>query len=121
MSDALCVIQATNRSGSLSTVNRALKYGRPVFAVPGGVYSESYAGSNGLLYDGKAFATKDGANILPHLGIVPGEKKSRAKADIDEHRLFGDAQPGVPANSARDVFPVCGCKRHDAFFHLLCL
>lgn len=91
MSDALCVIQATNRSGSLSTVNRALKYGRPVFAVPGGVYSESYAGSNGLLYDCKAFATKDGANILPHLGIVPGEKKSRAKADIDENRLFGDA------------------------------
>ena len=91
MSDALCVIQATNRSGSLSTVNRALKYGRPVFAVPGGVYSESYAGSNGLLYDGKAFATKDGANILPHLGIVPGEKKSKAKADIDENRLFGDA------------------------------
>lgn len=61
------------------------------FAVPGGVYSESYAGSNGLLYDGQGLCHQGRGEYSASPGNSAGREKSRAKADIDENRLFGDA------------------------------
>ena len=66
--DALCVVQAKERSGSLATVNRAVEYDKPVFAVPGGIFSPSYSGSNKLLVEGVAKAVTHGSQILQWLG-----------------------------------------------------
>ena len=79
--DALCVVQAKERSGSLATVNRAVEYDKPVFAVPGGIFSPSYSGSNQLLVDGIAKAVTDGKQILSWLGY---EEKSREEQPVKE-------------------------------------
>ena len=61
--DALCVVQAKEKSGSLATVNRAVEYDKPVFTVPGSIFSPAYAGSNKLLTEGIAHAVTNGVQI----------------------------------------------------------
>ena len=76
--DALCVIQAKKKSGSLSTVNRAIEYDKAVFAVPGSIFSPVYEGSNSLLVRGLACAVTDGIQIMRHLGAVETTEKTEA-------------------------------------------
>lgn len=68
-SDALCVLQAGEKSGSMSTVNKALGYEKPVFAVPGSLYSEMYRGSNRLLGERKAMALTKAEDVMSYLGV----------------------------------------------------
>ena len=46
------VVEASERSGSLITASHAAAQGRDVFAIPGGILSQSYKGTNKLLRDG---------------------------------------------------------------------
>jgi len=75
-SDALCVVQAKERSGSLATVNRAKEYDKPVFALPGSIFSPAYTGSNKLLVDGTAFALTKGSQILEYLGFTAKDEEA---------------------------------------------
>lgn len=52
IADALVVIEAAERSGTLSTVNHALEQGKEVFAVPGNITSPLSAGCNRLIQNG---------------------------------------------------------------------
>ena len=54
--DALLVIEANKRSGTMITVNCALEQGREIYAVPGNITSINSAGTNELI--------KQGAKIL---------------------------------------------------------
>lgn len=87
--DALCVVQAKERSGSLATVRRAVEYDKPVFAVPGGIFAPAYSGSNKLLVDGTARAVTHGEQILHWLGyeentdIQTEEVQENPMADLD--------------------------------------
>lgn len=54
MGEVLCVAEARKKSGTLNTVSHAQRYGRPVLAVPGSIYSKNSAGTNALLRDGVA-------------------------------------------------------------------
>ena len=56
LSEARCVAEARTRSGTLNTVSHAEEYGRPVFAVPGSIYSPASEGTNALLRTGRARA-----------------------------------------------------------------
>ena len=51
-SDAVVVVEAGARSGSLITVDHALDLGREVWAVPGPIDGPACAGSNALIADG---------------------------------------------------------------------
>lgn len=61
LADATLVIQARERSGSLSTAHHAMELGRDVFAVPGRIFDDLARGTNGLIADGAqvALATED--------------------------------------------------------------
>ncbi len=52
LSDAVVVIEARARSGTLITVNLALEQGRDIYAVPGRLGDELSAGCNGLIGHG---------------------------------------------------------------------
>ncbi|MBQ3008997.1 MAG: DNA-protecting protein DprA [Oscillospiraceae bacterium] len=79
--DALCLIQAKKKSGSLLTVNYAVEADKPVFTVPGGIFSPAYEGSNRLLVTGRAMAVTDASQIMEYLGAqqtdIKTEKKNR--------------------------------------------
>ncbi|MBQ7903436.1 MAG: DNA-processing protein DprA [Oscillospiraceae bacterium] len=88
--DALCVVQAKKKSGSLATVNRAVEYDRPVFTVPGSIFSPGFSGTNSLLVQGVAHAVTDGRQILEYLGAEtppPAEEKEPDYSALDETAL----------------------------------
>jgi DNA processing protein len=52
LSDAIIIVEAAARSGTLSTAARALEQGKEVFVVPGNITSPLSAGCNALLKQG---------------------------------------------------------------------
>ena len=69
LSMALVVVEAQEKSGTMSTVGHAERYGKPVFAVPGSIYSPDSAGTNRLLHEGRARAACSGADLVQALGL----------------------------------------------------
>ena len=69
LSAALLVVEAREKSGTMSTVAHAERYGKPVFAVPGSIYSPNSTGTNGLLRDGRARAVCCAADLFGPLGL----------------------------------------------------
>ncbi len=80
LSQAVLVVQAAARSGSLSTARWALDLGRDVFAVPGQIFDERSLGPHALLRDGAFLAQhpKDlfdlfAPRVATQLSILPSE------------------------------------------------
>ena len=69
LSSALLVVEAQEKSGTMSTVAHAERYGKPVFAVPGSIYSPNSAGTNALLRDGRARAACSADDLMGPLGL----------------------------------------------------
>ena len=66
LADAVIVIEAATRSGTLSTAAHALEQGREVFAVPGNITSPLSAGCNALIKQGATplTSTQDVLDII---------------------------------------------------------
>ena len=62
LSDALLVIEATQRSGCISTVEAALELGKEVYVVPGSIFSYTSMGTNDLI--------KQGAHLITSVGDI---------------------------------------------------
>lgn len=98
LSQAVLVIQATVRSGSLNTVGWALELGREVFAVPGPVDSPVSRGPHKLLRDGATLAETP-ADLLASPTLDPRADTpllkvlSEADASLDELALTLDKEP----------------------------
>lgn len=69
LSDALLVVEARQRSGTMSTVGHAVRYGKPVFAVPGSIFSPLSEGVNELLRTGRARPAVRAEDILQTVGL----------------------------------------------------
>ena len=76
LSRALLVVEARQKSGTMSTVAHAERYGRPIYAVPGSIFSPLSEGTNGLLRDGRAHAAVDAADLLALLGLTPAHSEA---------------------------------------------
>ena len=86
--EAVVVVQARNRSGSLITAELAAEQGRDVFAVPGNIDSQYNLGNNKLIKEG-ATPLVCVEDILEHLGISGAdEEDARERLSEREYMLF---------------------------------
>lgn len=74
LADCVVIVEATLTGGSRITAERALDYGRPVFAIPGSRRNPAAAGCNALLADG-AHPLLDPSDILLALGMTQGARR----------------------------------------------
>lgn len=98
LSSAVLVVEAREKSGTMSTVAHAERYGKPVYAVPGSIYSPNSAGTNGLLRDGRARAVAGAADLLAALGLhtrqaAPAAAKQSAPLSDTERRVLACIGP----------------------------
>lgn len=70
LSDAVLVIEATKKSGTLITARLAGEYSRDVFTVPGSLKSANTAGPHRLIREGAALI-RSGEDIRKELGLEP--------------------------------------------------
>lgn len=99
LSRALCVVEARQHSGTMSTVRFALEYGREVFAVPGSIFSPLSEGTNALLAEGARLLTKPEDVLCDYLHLLqqPAEEPVKLAADLPEDwPLSGQAQQILP-------------------------
>ena len=75
-SDALCVVQAKAKSGTLSTAKRAQEYSKQLFSVPGSILNPMHDGTNRLIQDG-AYPLLSPSDVLVHLGMTADTAKSK--------------------------------------------
>jgi DNA processing protein len=78
LADAVVVVEAASRSGTLSTAAHALDQNRHVFAVPGNINNPMSAGCNRLLRQG-AFVFTDISDILE---VIAPDKLHQTESDF---------------------------------------
>lgn len=84
MCNAVLVIEATQRSGTLITSRLAAEYNRDVFAVPGPIHSRTSEGPHLLIQKGAALISSS-ADILRALDLEPtSEHQPRQYSDLTE-------------------------------------
>lgn len=81
ISDAIVVIEAARRSGSIITADLALRENKEVLAVPGPIFSELSTGTNHLLSQGAAAATSAN-DILRAIGLERSAKPEAPPTDL---------------------------------------
>ena len=88
--DAVVVVEAKERSGSLITADLAIEQGRDVYAVPGRMHDALSAGCNGLIRQGAGIVSNI-EDFVRELGVwTEGEQKQSAGENLSlekEERL----------------------------------
>ncbi len=86
LSQAVIVVEAAAKSGSLITARNALDQGRDVFAVPGHPFDARSWGSNMLIRDG-ATLVRNAADVLEAIARIeaPASPKDAPTAPVHEH------------------------------------
>lgn len=81
ISDAVLVIEAAEKSGSLITANWAIRMGKPLLALPGNVTSRISKGTNWLIAENKARMVTEVGDVLTALGLVGKKNKQLVLTD----------------------------------------
>jgi DNA processing protein len=82
LSQAVVVVEASQKSGSLITVGHALDLHREVFAVPGPIGRDTSAGTNQLLQEGAAWATS--ADVILEALHLPTARVGGAAPEAEQ-------------------------------------
>lgn len=114
LSSALLVVEAREKSGTMSTVAHAERYGVPVFAVPGSIYSPDSAGTNRLLHEGRAKAACSAEDLMQPLGLrapqkstAPAARQPQPMNEMERQVLgcIGQQPQGIEELRARTQLP----------------
>ncbi len=123
ISDAVLIVQAGDRSGTLNTASHAKRQGKPLFVVPGPITSSQFAGSNRLIREG-AKPSFSAEEIFSHFDMVYALQDER-QADFsfpseqdqptlsaDAHRSANQPQPQT-ASAKRQIAPAPAVRKPD--------
>jgi len=105
LSAVTVVVEAAERSGSLTTADFAAQLGRTVGAVPGPVTSPLSAGTNALIESGAALI-RDARDVVEHLSMAPAPEQppdvSGAEVELGElaRRVLAGIEAGDDTLSA---------------------
>ena len=81
---ALVVVQAREKSGTMSTVAHAERYGRPVYALPGDANRDNSGGTNRLIQTGRARMILSAADLAAELGLSGPAASPAGAAPLSE-------------------------------------
>lgn len=96
LADAVVVVEAGRKSGSLITVEHALDLGVDVYAVPGPIDEKACAGSNALLRDGAKPLISIEDFVREITGADPAPRRAPSRLDGDEAELLASLEEGCP-------------------------
>lgn len=82
LSDAVLIIEAGEKSGTLITARLAIEYNKDVFCLPGGIFSKNSKGTNKLISEG-AKIILDADDILEGLGLSRKKDSLKKIKNID--------------------------------------
>jgi DNA processing protein len=88
ISDAVLVIEAAEKSGSLITARLATEFGKPLLSVPGLVTNKVAEGTNNLIKKGKAVMVTSAEEVLTEMGLMPGQMKIRFGKEIKTNPIL---------------------------------
>lgn len=86
LSDAVLLIEAEEKSGTLITARLAMEYNRDVLVVPGSIFSKNSSGTNRLIKDG-AHPVLSANDILQMLGFKEQNKVEKEYHDCNDDEL----------------------------------
>ncbi len=89
LSDAVLIIEASDKSGALITARQALELGRDIGAVPGEIFSPTSVGTNMLIRDG-AYMIANGDDLYALLHISKKENKEITRNYTKEEQTIMD-------------------------------
>lgn len=116
MSDAIIVVEAAKRSGTIITVNQALEQGRDVYVIPGNIGNKFSEGTNNLIKEGATMLTHID-DILPNLIFRKKLNKieyEKANKKIDTHKKIKQ----VDINSTKSTIKETELPRKIENMHL---
>jgi DNA processing protein len=107
------VVEATERSGSLTTADLGAELGRTVAAVPGRVTCATAAGTNGLIRDGAALArhTRD---VLDALAELTGAQYEPREAPLPPELEDGLARLLEAIGAGHSTLPMLAAEGFEA-------
>ena len=110
LGQALVVVQATERSGTMSTVGHAERYGRTVYALPGDIGRDASAGTNRLIQTGRARLLRTASDLLEDLGLKAAAAAPAAAPapPLSEGERKALTALGREAKSVEELAAACG-------------
>ncbi len=87
LSDAVLVIEAAEKSGTLITARQALELGRDIGAVPGDIFSDAAKGTNLLIKEG-AYMIRNEDDLFDLLHLSKKEKEHAVESFSEQERIL---------------------------------
>ncbi len=94
LSEGVFVLGAGEKSGALITAKYAVRYQKPVFALPYPPNSAAGAGCNGLIKRG-GYLTESAEDIAAHYGVSLQKKRAEVLLSPEEKRAYEVVRAGV--------------------------
>lgn len=122
LSDAVIIVQAGEKSGSLITANYAVNQGKEVFAVPGDIFLPESKGCNNLIKDGASIFTNVGDLLNSIKSNVKKENKISKNGDKEEESGFNELILKILDNNIMHIDDIIRVTNIDTsiIYELLC-